>query len=239
MTKTHVLDEIRRTAAANHGQALGRRRFETETGIRQADWSRFWARWSEAVREAGLSPNRLTVRYDDATLLDCYIKLARELSRLPAKSDLKLKGYNDPSFPGETAFRRFKSKDQLVKRVIDYCRGKPGYDDILGICDRCRSPTQRQSEDEATAEDIEFGYVYLTRWSRYYKLGRTNSAGRRQRELTLQLPERTTTVHTIKTDDPNGIEAYWHRRFGTKRRNGEWFQLDAADVRAFKRRRFM
>jgi hypothetical protein len=89
------------------------------------------------------------------------------------------------------------------------------------------------------AEDIEFGYVYLTRWSRYYKLGRTNSAGRRQRELTLQLPERTTTVHTIKTDDPNGIEAYWHRRFGTKRRNGEWFQLDAADVRAFKRRRFM
>jgi hypothetical protein len=74
---------------------------------------------------------------------------------------------------------------------------------------------------------------------RYFKIGRANSASRREYELAIQLPEKVRTVHVIRTDDPPGIEAYWHKRFESKRKNGEWFALDAADVAAFKRRRFM
>lgn len=58
---------------------------------------------------------------------------------------------------------------------------------------------------------------------------------RRGNELKIQLPENLDLIHEIKTDDPSGIEAYWHRRFEAKRMQGEWFDLNSTDIKAFKR----
>lgn len=74
---------------------------------------------------------------------------------------------------------------------------------------------------------------------RHYKIGRSNAVGRRERELAIQLPEKTALVHSISTDDPVGIEQYWHKRFADRRGNGEWFNLSRDDVKAFRRRKFM
>ena len=86
---------------------------------------------------------------------------------------------------------------------------------------------------------LAVGFVYLIRSGRFYKIGKTNSAGRRERELAIRLPEKAATVHVTRTDDPNGIEAYWHKRFEAKQKNGDWFELAADDVKAFRRRKFM
>ena len=54
-------------------------------------------------------------------------------------------------------------------------------------------------------------------------MSKTNDTVRRGKELRIQLPEKCILIHSIKTDDPSGIETYWHGRFEEKRLNGEWF----------------
>lgn len=54
MTKLYILQEIQRTTQANGGIPLRKIEFESETGIKRYDWfGVYWARWSDALREAG------------------------------------------------------------------------------------------------------------------------------------------------------------------------------------------
>jgi hypothetical protein len=242
VSKQHILDEIRRTAAANGGIALGRDAFLRETGIRQADWyPMYWVRWGDALTEAGFAPNAFQDRLPDEELLEKLAALVRDLGRVPVDGEIRQRPKSDPEFPSHSTFLRFGSKVDLVARLIEYCQAMGGLDDVIAICEARATKARRPARAvaEAPPADSEFGFVYLLRSGAHYKIGRTNSTGRRQRELAIQLPEKATMVHEIRTDDPPGIEAYWHNRFKDRRKNGEWFELSAADIAAFKRRKFM
>ena len=238
MHKEHILEEIRRTAKTNGGVAFGWRRFSEETGIKRHDWyGRFWARWGDAVRDAGIEPNRMSEAYDEEFLLEKIVLLTRSLGRVPTSDDLLLKTRNDSTFPSEKAFRRLGSKAQRVSRIIAFCKAHPGHDDIVALWSKVEVAEKSQDSEEIGSESATIGYVYLLKHGsrREYKIGRTNNPLRREGELGIQLPEKLQPVHYIETDDPAGVENYWHTRFGIKRKEGEWFELTVADVRAFKR----
>ena len=241
MNKAHILQEIKRTADANGGVPLGINTFVKETGIKSWDWQKYWARWNEAVREAGYTPNLLNSAYDETELLDKFAKLTQTLGKLPSRGDLHVKGHNDPEFPSaDTYNKRLGGKAELVKKLEEYCRSHNEYADVARLCAGYVSPKRSSPESISKKPTVsEDGCVYLIKSGHFHKIGRANSAGRREYELSIQLPEKAKTIHVIRTDDPNGIEVYWHNRFAEKRKNGEWFELSATDVAVFKRRKFM
>jgi len=239
VTRAYILQEIKRTAEANGGVPLGRCRFEAETGIRECDWyGKHWVRLGDAHREAGFTPNQLTSAFDSTKLLDKYVQLARELGKLPVSGDIRLKARSDPEFPSHNTFRRLGTKSELIERLLEHCQNQEGYEDVIRMCGE-HVPQKQETSDESAHQEQDFGFVYLIKSGRFYKIGRSNSVGRREYELAIQLPEKAKRVHVIRTDDPGGIEAYWHKRFEAKRKNGEWFELNATDVAAFRRRKFM
>lgn len=235
MDRQTIIDEIKRTAAENGGKPLGTDRFRTATGIRSHEWQKHWARFSDALRDAGFAPNKFNKSGDENVIIARIAELARELGRFPTSRDMLVKRTNDATFPGNGTFEKY-GKHRLARVVAAFCSTNPGYDDVSALCPELQESVSDPDIKPNTSND---GFVYLIKSGRHYKIGKTNSVGRRERELTIQLPEQVKTVHSIRTDHPTGIEAYWHRRFESKRQNGEWFDLSVEDVSAFRRRKFM
>src|SRR5207244_4509122 len=166
------------------------------------------ARWGDAVSEAGFSPNKLRGAYDENVVVEKYINLVRELGRIPVQGDLRIKAHVDKTFPNIGTFERLGTKAQLVAKVLAYAGAREGYADVVAFCSTASTANART--DVVATPEQPIGFVYLVRVGRFYKIGRSNAPGRRERELAIQLPERSRTIHTIRTDDPVGIEAYWH-----------------------------
>lgn len=220
---------------AERGEVVGQRVFMRETDIPRYCWQGgIWRSWSDLQKAAGFEPNDPTDKTPDEILLKHFAEVTLQIGSVPTEADLVLKSKQDPTFPGRNSFRRWGSRESLLEAVIEFCEGRNEFAPVIELLSRGTSTLQERRLD---AQNVA-GFVYLIRSGKHYKIGRSNAAGRRLRELSIQLPKRPATVHVIETDDPEGIEQYWHRRFADRRQGGEWFSLSAQDVRAFKRRRF-
>jgi hypothetical protein len=236
MNRQQIVAEIRRIAIENGGDAPGIQAFGRTTGIKKSDWyPHIWLRWSDALVEAGYAPNTFQTKTSDEVLIAKYIGFARELGRLPVEGEIRRKARSDASFPNPSSFYRFGGKQKLLAALAAYCRKTAGFEDVLALCVEQENTTAGASTEKKREIKLATGFVYLMKSGPHYKIGRTNSIGRRGSELAIKIPVPPTTVHSIETDDPAGVEVYWHRRFADKRGEGEWFALSPEDVNAFKR----
>lgn len=234
-TREAILAELKRTASENGGVPLGSRRFESDAGIRSHEWQRFWPRFSEALKAAGLEPNLRKAAIPDDDMLIKLAVLTRSFGRRPTAGELRVAKREDPSIPSIEAFLRMGNFETITERLRAFVMERSEFQDVAAML----PASAAQHEEPSSKSSPWTGSVYLLKAGRHYKIGRSNASGRRERELAIQLPERAAIIHEIKTDDPPGIEKYWHSRFSEKRMNGEWFNLSQEDVTAFRRRKFM
>jgi len=231
--KLEILNEIRRLAQEAGGTAPGSRQFQQVTGIKEAAWRGiYWARWNDALVEAGFAPNLLPSerRIPDDVMLAELAKACRHFGAMPTVAEMRMYGRSNPNFPNfKTIERRFSGFSRLGAHLGAWAADKVEFQDVVQLLGGLPPVVSAGRAD---------GSVYLLQSGAFYKIGRSDELERRVKEITIALPEKVTLVHAISSDDPPGIEAYWHRRFAEKRANGEWFKLSRDDVAAFKRRKF-
>lgn len=235
ISKEKIISVYNDLVREHGGSPIGERIFRRETGFSPHYWKGgFWRSWSAFQADAGYVPNIQTSKIPDETLFQHFAEFALERNIIPTEPDLILRRKVDPSFPNKLAFRRWGGRDQLLAKVREYCEKEEKFAPVLSLLKEGFSNSLDQRVDSLNIK----GFVYLLRSGKNYKIGRSNAVGRRIRELAIQLPQKPNTVHVIETDDPEGIEQYWHQRFEEKRQGGEWFVLSPEDIRAFKKRKF-
>ena len=229
-----IIAEIKRIASANGGKAPGSNLFTTETGIPEHKWRGVhWARWSEALADAGYRANSWQQKHDPASLLETLAALTKAKGHVPSNAELRLMRRSDASVPvPQTLVKHFQNRAALVEALRAHCMNHASLSDVVDLL-----PASVRRRETVRGQPLE-GWVYLLKSGQHYKIGRSDQLEARVKKISIALPEATALVHAIRTDDPPGIEAYWHRRFDDRRANGEWFKLSAADVAAFTRRKF-
>jgi hypothetical protein len=233
--KQDILEKIRHIAASNQGKPPGREKFLSETGIKPHTWrGKFWRSWGDALAEAGFAPNELQASYTDEDLLRPVLDVTKKLGRFPSSSDLEFELQG--TTPGaKTILARWRMGD-LAAKLASFATDQ-GEDTVAEFAHGYRPPRRSIADVPGDEEDMGAvpGFVYMQRHGSDYKIGFTKSLNKRGRQIPIELPQEIELVHSILTDDPAGVEGYWHRRFADKRTRGEWFKLTKADVAAFKK----
>jgi len=241
LTKEQIIKEIQKCAKENGGKTPGAEKFEEITGIGPYNLHKHsWSNYGELVREAGLTPNKFfKTKYSHDRLCEIFINVIREKRKWPTRGILDVKHHNDSNFPeSATFYKKLGLTRNLAKTILKFVKDKPRYSDVVNICNPVVEKFENldEMEGEKTGK-VTHGWVYLFKHGHYnqYRIGQTSDLLRRGSEIRIQLPERATLVHSIETIDPIGVETYWLNRFNPKRMNGDWFNLNPADVKEFKR----
>ena len=237
-TREFIIGEIKRLAAAAGDRAPGFKAFRSATAVQEHEWrGLYWARWSDALAEAGFPPNEWQGRLDPERILHRFAVACRQMGRIPTTAEMEMQRRADPNVPSTKTLRaHFGGHAEAVDALRHWTGEHAAFADVAALLGPPPAALPPMAPRRTAASPD--GFVYLIRSGPFHKIGRSEELERRIKQIRVALPEQAVLEHAIRTDDPAGIEAYWHRRFADRRANGEWFKLTSADVAAFKRRTF-
>jgi len=244
MDKQFIIGEIQRTAI--DGKALGQLQFTSETGIKRHEWhGKYWARWGDALSEAGFSPNEWRAAHEENHVIESFLRVARQLGKFPTKPEISMARNNDPNIPSFNSVTRLGTRSELKAKLLKFCADNTEFADLEDLVQSMPLKERVTSPSTEASEEVAGGYVYLVKAQAAYKIGSTRAPYRRVSEIANQSAKGAELIHLISTDDPEGIEKYWHNRFDEKRiaglnkLSGEWFALSVDEIKAFRRRKTM
>lgn len=124
ISKEEILAELRKVVAANSGAIPGERTFMAATRIKQSAWKgKYWARWTDAVREAGYDPNAMTQKIPDEGILEGLAVFIAKLGRFPVRDEINIQARTVPGFPvWQTIRKRYGGMPQTAAALLDFSR---------------------------------------------------------------------------------------------------------------------
>lgn len=91
LMRAHIISETQRLAAHNGGQAPDNQAFVSATGITETKWrGKYWARWGDALVEAGFKPNAWIGKSDSDTIIPGVIAATRHYNRFPTNAEISM-----------------------------------------------------------------------------------------------------------------------------------------------------
>jgi hypothetical protein len=225
-----IVEQLTRTTAANGGVPLSTRAFFKETGLGPRDLHRCgWPTHGALLQSQGLARGTMRQAYSDEDLFRPLAELTQTLGHFPTQNEREVERHREPAFPSTEAYFRRARGTSLKAEFVAWCRRCDEYPDLVAKLSGSDATAIRQARPAVR------GYVYMIRSGKRHKIGRETTAGARQAAAGTWL-EDPAVVHRIATDDPEGVERYWHERFRKQNKlvKGEIYDLNAVDVAAFR-----
>jgi hypothetical protein len=231
MDKLEILNTIKKAAADNGGKCPTLRNFIQTTGIKERMWlGKYWARWSDAVKEAGVTPSHIIISYDASYLLQKITELILEIKKFPTGPEISLKRNSDKTYPSDNCFfYSFGGKRLLIKEILRYCNDKPELRQVSGIClaeyNRLYQPKEKKAE---------VFFVYILSKSEKYQLVISDKFIIPD-EFPKKLPG-CSCYRQFQSRETEIIIATWQNDFADKQDGNNWYKLTREDLKLFERK---
>ena len=235
ITREEVILEIQKLASAD-GVIPGERGFANATRIKESAWKgKYWPRWTDAIREAGYDPNTLNQRIPDEEILHKLAAFITNLGHFPIREEINVQARTVSGFPvWQTIRKRYGGMPETAAALLEHGR-KTDNEKLARLCEErikkeSSKPVAAAPGQSKTKAQLGFVYLKYSPSLRLYKIGKADNHVKRGAGLSLLLPEDLVSKHEIKTDCPFILEKYWQSRFRTKKKQGEWFDLNSRDI---------